>query len=112
MHRQQGSYPLGAKAGVESVTLTLQQRPSHTHLVVASNMAGTVDTPSDALWASPVPDGNPPPATPKVYSSSTDSTMSPQAVQLTGGSQPHDNMQPFLVVSYIISLFGIFPSQN
>jgi microcystin-dependent protein len=112
VHRQQGSYPLGAKAGVENVTLTLPQLPSHTHLVAASNMAGTVDTPSDALWASPVPAGNPAPATPKVYSSSTDSTMSPQAVQLTGGNQPHDNMMPFLAVTFIIAVEGLYPQQG
>lgn len=112
MHRKQGTYPMGQKAGDEAVTLTPTQLPVHTHAAAATNMAGTADTPTGMLWASPVPDGNPPPPVPKVYSASTDGTMHPQAVQPQGGSQPHDNMMPFLAVTFIINVQGLFPSQG
>jgi microcystin-dependent protein len=112
MHRKPGSYAVGAKAGDETVTLTLQQLPAHTHGVVASNMPGSADKPTNALWASPVPPGTPTPPAPKVYSSSTDGTMSLQAVRAEGGSQPHDNMMPFLAVTFIINVQGLFPSQG
>ena len=112
MHRNQGSYPMGMKAGEETVTLTLQQLPVHTHLAAATNLAGTADVPTNGLWASPVPDGSPPPPAPKVYSATTDGTMHPQAVQPQGGSQPHDNMMPFLAVTFIINVQGLFPSQG
>jgi microcystin-dependent protein len=112
MHRMQGSFPIGAKAGDEAVTLTLQQLPVHTHAAAATNMAGTADVPTNGLWASPVPDGSPPPPAPKVYSSSTDGTMHPQAVLPQGGSQPHDNMMPFLAVTFIINVQGLFPQQG
>jgi microcystin-dependent protein len=112
MHRQQGSFPIGQKAGVESVTLTLAEMPVHTHAASATNLGGTVDTPTNQLWASPVPDGNPPPPAPKVYSSTTDGTMNPRAVQAQGGNQPHDNMMPFLAVTFIICWQGLFPSQG
>jgi microcystin-dependent protein len=111
MHRKQGSYPVGAKAGDEAVTLTLPQLPVHTHAALATNLAGTVDVPTNGLWASPLPDGDPPPPAPKVYSSTTDGTMNPLAVQAQGGSQPHDNMMPFLAVTFIIASQGLFPQQ-
>jgi microcystin-dependent protein len=103
---------MGQKAGDEAVTLMQQQLPVHTHAAAATNMAGTADTPTNTLWASPVPDGNPPPPAPKVYSSSTDGTMHPLAVQPQGGSQPHENMMPFLAVTFIINVQGLFPSQG
>lgn len=112
MHRQQGSYLMGAKAGTETVTLTLQQLPVHTHAVSATNLPGAADTPQNGLWASPVPEGTPPPPAPKIYSSSTDGTMSPQAVAPQGGSQPHENMMPFLTVTFIINVQGLYPSQG
>jgi microcystin-dependent protein len=103
MHREQGSYPMGMKAGDETVTLTLPQLPVHTHAAAATNMVGTANTPTDGLWASPGPN---------VYSASTDGTMNAAAVQAQGGNQPHDNMMPFLAVTFIINVQGLFPQQG
>jgi microcystin-dependent protein len=98
-------YPLAQMAGVESVTLTVQQIPSHTHPMLASTEAGGQTNPAgNVLGAlSPVsiyvPNATPP-----------NLPMNAASVTPVGGSQPHENMQPFLCINYIISLFGIFPS--
>ena len=97
------SYQLGEMGGTEQVTLTTQQIPIHGHPPLASDLGGTADSPGSNYWAAsslgkPYVAG--PPAT----------LMNPQSISPTGGSQPHDNMIPFLCVSYIISLFGLFPS--
>ena len=110
MHAGQGpglsqNYQLGEKGGVESVTLTTQQIPVHNHPAIASNDAGT----------SPNPQGNLLAVNNVVQFFSGDVGTNPMAsssLQPTGGSQPHDNLQPFLCVSFIISLFGVFPTQN
>lgn len=102
---QGNGYTLGETGGTENVTLTVAQVPAHTHALRASAAAGTNSAPGNAVLA----------ATGAVnsYGSSTpDQAMTTDALARSGGSQPHDNMAPFLAVSYIISLFGIFPSQN
>lgn len=104
------TYSLGEMAGVESVTLTTQQIPAHNHVPLASSNAGTSSSPAGNFWAAAstgnqmyfTPPASPPPIVP----------MDTVLVQPSGGSQPHENMSPFLVVSFIISLFGIFPSQT
>lgn len=110
MHAGQGpgisnNYQLGEQAGVESVTLTTQQIPIHNHAFLATLNPGattnanpnlTADSPNVGLYIEDV----------------ASSAMNASAISPVGGSQPHDNMQPFLVVSFIISLFGIFPQQN
>ncbi len=88
--------------GVETVTLTQNQIPSHTHTPVASGTGGS-DNPANNFWANST--------TGKPYSAApTTVQMNPGTIAPAGGNQPHDNMIPFLCVSYIISLFGIFPS--
>jgi len=100
------SFTEGEKAGVESVTLTVNQIPSHTHSLqgTSASAAGTAPSnatlPAAALASSITPYGTDAPNT----------TLSPQSVTPVGGSQPHENMQPFLCINYIISLFGIYPS--
>jgi microcystin-dependent protein len=96
-------FTLAETGGVETVTLTVSQIPSHSHPCLATtNPAGT-NFPSAAYLASgqPIYDMNAP-----------NGTMSPLSVSNVGGSQPHDNFQPYLCVDFIISLFGIFPSQT
>jgi microcystin-dependent protein len=94
---------LGEKAGVESVTLTTQQMPVHTHPFTAVTAVGTSPNVQDNLISAT---GNI-----ALYRQTTASTpMSPLAIGPAGGSQPHENLQPFLCVDFIISLFGIFPS--
>jgi microcystin-dependent protein len=101
MHRQ-SSQTMGEMAGVESVTLTVNQIASHNHALVASEGA------ADSTRAG----GNlPAEASKRFYSASgTPSALSPSAVGPVGGSQPHDNMQPSCAVNFIISFFGRFPA--
>ena len=96
---------LGETGGVESVTLTVNQIPAHSHPVIASAAPGYANRPT----------GTVPAASPNVdlYADGpTYDNLSLAAVNPVGGSQPHDNVQPFLVVNYIICLFGNFPSQT
>jgi microcystin-dependent protein len=97
------TYQIGEMAGVEDVTLTVQQIPPHTHPMMGSANTATGPTPAGQVYAAA-----------DIYSAPASSpiNMSPQSITPEGGSQPHSNIQPYLVVSYIISLFGIFPSQT
>lgn len=108
VHQGTGSfgtvYGIGSTGGVEQVTLTVQQIPVHTHAPRSSSAPGNSGTPANSVWAKPA-------ATAMYQAVSPDTSMSVQAVLPAGGSQPHENMMPFLVVSFIISLFGIFPTQ-
>jgi len=110
MHQGQGpgisqNYIIGESAGVESVTLTTQTTPIHTHPMIASQDPALQITGQDGVVASP-------PQLSMYYASDASTALNNAMVQPQGGSQPHENMQPYLVVSFIISLFGIFPSQN
>ena len=98
------TYQIAESAGAESVTLTTNQIPSHTHPFVVSGDSGSQSNPGGAEVAAGV----------SVYRAAQPPNvpMNAQAITSTGGSQPHDNMQPFLCINFIISLFGIFPSQN
>jgi microcystin-dependent protein len=97
------SFTIGEMGGVESVTLTTQQIPSHNHAFIASkDQAGLTTPPNNVLGQ--IPGGN-------VYIQETaDTALNAGSIGPAGGNQPHDNMQPFLCISFIISLFGIFPS--
>ena len=100
------TYQLGEKAGVESVTLTIQQIPQHNHLAMCRNVDSNAGNPQNAIWAKNQ-------ANQTIYSTVTPATpMNATALSPVGGSQPHDNMMPFLVITFIISLFGVFPQQN
>jgi microcystin-dependent protein len=100
---QGNSKILAETAGVESVTLTTQQIPLHTHPMVGANTAGN--------QVSPI--GNVPANSTSVkpyISEDQDNNFSNAAIAPDGGNQPHDNFMPYLCVDFIISLFGIFPS--
>lgn len=93
---------LGEMAGTEEVTLTTNQIPNHTHAFLATT----------ALANQPTPGGNLPAqsGTVQLYTEdSASANLAPQVIGPTGGSQPHDNMHPFYVVNFIISLYGEFP---
>ena len=99
------TYTIGEQGGVEAVTLTTQQIPIHNHAWLASTSGGTSNTPENHVLASP--------PVAKLYRFGTPSDpMSPTMIQPAGGSQPHENLQPYLAISYIISLFGVFPTQT
>jgi microcystin-dependent protein len=99
-------YALGQAGGAESVTLTASQIPAHSHVPQANSAAGGQQSPANGLWASSNPSLN-------NYSTTAPSVaMAPNALGPSGGSQPHDNMVPYLAVNFILSLFGVFPSQS
>lgn len=99
---------LGESGGSESVTLTAQSTPQHTHPALCNNGSGaSTSNPASGTWTK---------ADTNNYSASLPKTgfMGTPAIQssVTGGSQPHDNMIPYLCVNFIISLFGLFPSPS
>ncbi len=97
-------FALGQSGGAETVTLTTSQIPAHSHVPQATSTPGNAAGPSGNVWAnnnSLSPYSNVAP----------DQVMASTALGQAGGSQPHDNMIPFLAVNFILSLFGIFPSQ-
>jgi len=102
------TYQIGEMAGTEQETLTINQIPSHTHPEVAANVAGSEQDPTGRVLAIPASSQT----GIKFYGSDSVAAMSNQAIQPAGGSQPHENTQPFLCINFIISLFGIFPSQT
>jgi len=101
---QGNGFILAETGGVEVVTLTTSQIPAYTHIPSASN-TGSSDNPANNFWAASA--NGKPYAAPGATVSMNNATM-----QGTGGSQPHNNFQPYLCVDFIISLFGIFPSPN
>jgi microcystin-dependent protein len=109
------TFQIGEMNGNESVTLTVNQMPNHNHLVTvaSASQGGAVAVPANNTvladeTLNPTPATTPFPYLPFVNSGAV--ALAPNSIQQAGGSQPHDNMQPFLTVNFIISLFGIFPS--
>ena len=101
---------LGQRGGVESVTLTESQIPNHNHNLMASQEETEFDgTPDPANAATGVVEGGK-----EIYTNASNSQtpLSPEAIAQVGGSQPHNNMQPFITVSYIIALQGLYPSRS
>lgn len=99
------TYVLGEQFGVESVTLTTQQMPNHTHPLLVSTALGTSANPEGNVLSQP--------SDIRMYIRDTPGVALPARTVLPqGGSQPHDNMAPFLAVNFIISLYGIFPSPS
>jgi microcystin-dependent protein len=102
------SYQVSDTGGVESVTLTTQQIPIHSHAMLGSVNTANSNQPGNNVPATlPIalqqfPYGQSSPILP----------LDPSSITPVGGSQPHSNMQPFNTLNYIISLFGIFPSQT
>ncbi len=101
LHQGNG-FILAGTGGAEEITLTASQIPAHSHPWLASSAPGTGPNPASSVLAAS--------ATDRVFDAAANITLAPQSVNAIGGSQPHTNMQPYLCVDYIISLFGIFPS--
>lgn len=116
VHMGQGgglsNYVIGQSGGVESVTLNVQQIPQHNHMVYTNNNQGSVSTPNSGTIMSSqnIGNGSNTPNMFAPYAAGTVVTMPNTTVQNTGGSQPHENIQPILTVTYVISLFGVYPS--
>ena len=101
------TYPQAQQAGVETVTLTTQQIPVHNHAMLATDSGHTL-SPENAVLATV--SSSQTGANAYVTAATTVVAMAPASIAPTGGSQPHENMQPFLGINHIISMFGIFPS--
>jgi microcystin-dependent protein len=97
-------FVLGQQAGEEAHTITQSEMPAHVHQVQATSDAGTTGAPAANLLAT---------ISTKAYGTVGNNltTLQPGTVTNTGGSQPHQNMQPYLTLNFIISLGGIFPSR-
>jgi len=99
------AYGIGQKGGVETVTLTTAQMPSHSHAFLVTTAVGTDVNPGGDLLAnsqgpSPYIEEDP------------DVNLSPGMLSPVGGSQPHDNRQPYLGINFIIALTGIYPPRQ
>lgn len=100
-------FALGQSGGAETVTLTTSQIPAHSHVPLCNSGPGNQQGPDNGFWAEP--------STGLIYAAvppAASLAMNAAAIGSAGGSQPHDNMIPFLVINFIISLFGVFPSQS
>lgn len=98
--------PQGSKSGTETVTITSSELPQHTHLAMAAGVDGDQTLPSNMVWAGSALQNY------STGSGKTTVSMNSQAVSSVGGNQPHDNMMPSLTISFIISLYGVYPPQN
>jgi microcystin-dependent protein len=97
------SYVLGQKAGVESVTLLTANLPAHSHPAMGSTGTAGSGSPVGNTWAV---------NTLQTFGKNTNATMNNASVSNIGSGQPHDNMPNYLAVTFIIALYGIYPSQS
>jgi microcystin-dependent protein len=109
MHPGQGAglslRDLGEQSGTPNVTLLVSELPFHNHIANAKTSLGNSQTPADQTWAGS--------NVAKQYVTTAPNTpMSPQALSLTGGNLPHNNMAPYLVVTFIIAMQGVFPPRG
>ncbi|KAF1056969.1 MAG: hypothetical protein GAK34_00039 [Delftia tsuruhatensis] len=100
-----GGVVLGLIDGTENVTLTPSQMPQHTHQLLSSAAVATTNVPGGNVMAEAANGLS-------AYGAPTDSFMAAAAVDISGGSQPHQNMQPSLVINWCIASSGIFPPRN
>jgi microcystin-dependent protein len=99
------NYQIGEMAGVEQVTLSTGQTPTHNHAFLVTNAVGTQVNPGGNLLSNS--------QGPQPYiEQDPDNSMNANMLTPVGGSQPHENRQPYLGINFIISLFGVFPSQT
>jgi microcystin-dependent protein len=100
------SFSLGEMGGVENATLLTGNLPIHNHGFEGSNASGNKFDPGDLLLATNGGNHN-------FYGPVTNlQPLNPTSVALVGGNQPHNNMQPYLVLNYCIAIYGVFPSRN
>jgi microcystin-dependent protein len=95
---------LGQLAGEASHTLTVSELPAHVHSALGTDQAPNQGSPVNNAWAKNTGVNT--------YGTQPNSAMNSTAVAPAGGSQPHENRQPFLILTFIIALQGIYPSQN
>jgi len=98
-------FVIGQLAGEETVTLTTQQIPQHSHAMPCNSASSSSPTPGGFFFGAAG-------STAYAPNTSANASMAPAMIGNTGGNQPHDNRMPYLALNFIISLFGIFPSQT
>lgn len=103
MHRS-ASFPQGGKQGQETINLTIDQMPLHSHAPQAYTQSGNSSAPTNGFWAGP--------ATSRYSSAAPTVTMRSDAIGTAGNGQAHNNMMPFLATSFIICLNGYYPSRD
>jgi microcystin-dependent protein len=101
------TYPTGASSGTENVTLLVTEIPAHTHSILATTNTAVLKRPISGTRYAASSSGNTFYATPNSMTA-----IAPSTVLATGNNQPHSNIQPYLTLSWCISLFGIYPTQN
>ena len=99
----QSTYSLGQSGGVTAVTLSASQMPAHTHAVNSQSGGGNASAAAGNFFATTAP---------PIYATPSGYVTMGSTVGSAGANQPHDNMQPYLVMNYIISLYGVYPSQS
>jgi microcystin-dependent protein len=104
IHQGNGTI-LAETGGAEEIILTVNQIPAHSHPLLASTGPGNLNTPGGNVTAESA-------AVKIYYADEPTANMAAAAIAPAGGSQPHTNFQPYLCINFIISLFGIFPSQT
>ncbi|MFC4098081.1 phage tail protein [Paenibacillus xanthanilyticus] len=102
---------VGEKVGSQTVTLLTTEIPGHTHTPMAVNAPSSENDAANNYWGQTPPVGRSKTQTP-VYAATPNAQMSPVALNVAGGSQPHNNMQPFVAMNYIICLQGEFPPRG
>jgi microcystin-dependent protein len=99
-------FTIGQRGGAEIVALTVEQLPAHAHSLRCKSTPGELGSPQNAVWAASS-------VNQAIYSNAPpNANMNAAALPAAGGNQPHDNMAPFLAVSFIIALDGLYPSPN
>jgi microcystin-dependent protein len=109
IHYDQGPglslYSIGQSGGVETITLQQSEMPSHNHALHAADAPGPLSGPAGNVLARSA-------AGSALYAGTPNTAMSPAALDPAGGGLPHNNMQPYLTLNYIIALQGIYPSRS
>lgn len=95
---------MGEQNGSETVMVTTSQLPAHSHPIKINSSSGNQGSPANAYWAANVAQYTQP--------ADENAQMNPSAVSASGGGLAHDNMMPFLCISFIIALEGLYPTQN
>ncbi len=97
------SLQLGSASGESGHILNTNEIPSHTHSVLASNTDANQPSPAGNVWAK---------GTEAYQTGASNTNMNASAVSCTGGGQAHSNMQPYLVLNFVIAIWGVFPTRD